>query len=581
MWHRGAGGFPVRKFSHIRVSGATALLIYLAVAAAYLVPRISPDPFHRHIGALFTDPQIFIWSFAWWPHAIGSGIDPFYTHAIWAPDGINLAWTTSVPGLALPLAPITLTLGPVFAYNVACILMPALAAWTAFLLCRYLTHRVLPSLAGGYLFGFSSYVMSAELSHVHTAAVFLLPIVALLVFRFVDGTLSRKGFVAALGGVLAWQATLSTEIVFMLTLGLLVSLSAAAVLVADMRDHLRRLMLPLAGAYACAVIVISPLAYYIATSPQKTPNPGASTFSGDLLNFVVPTRASLGGWWSSGLARHFPANDIERGAYLGVPTLIILCWFSLANRHKVAARLLLALFSAAVIATLGSWLTVDGHRVGWLPWRLVAGRALFENVMPVRFSAYCALIAAVVVAMWAASSRHPVWLRTILTAVAILAVAPNLSWGAWARTPDVPALFTSGAYRECIARNANVIVFPVGPRGDSMIWQAVSGFWFRMAGGYISPTVPPSFTRPFGIQHVTTTDNPQEVTAQAVLELARLKSATTVIVDSRVAGTWRSILRPLGWPQQAAGTLIYRLSGAASSARLRLSCDLYLRSHRE
>ena len=28
---------------------------------------------------------------------------PFYTHAIWAPDGINLAWTTSVPGLALAL----------------------------------------------------------------------------------------------------------------------------------------------------------------------------------------------------------------------------------------------------------------------------------------------------------------------------------------------------------------------------------------------------------------------------------------------------------------------------------------------
>ena len=56
----------------------------------------------------------------------------------------------------------------------------------------------------------------------------------------------------------------------------------------------------------------------------------AVAFNGDILNFVVPTRASLGGWWSGRLARHFPGNDIERGAYLGVPTLVILGWFWIA-----------------------------------------------------------------------------------------------------------------------------------------------------------------------------------------------------------------------------------------------------------
>ena len=548
-----------------RVSGAAAFLIYLGLAAAYLVPPIASDPFHRHIGGLFTDPQILIWAFAWWPHAIAHGLNPFYTHAIWAPDGINLAWTTSMPGLALPFTPVTLAFGPLFAYNVACILMPALSAWTAFLLCRYLTSETLPALVGGYLFGFSSYLLSAELSHIHTAAVFLLPVVALLVVRFLRDDIRTWIFVLALAAALAWQATLSTEILFLLTLGLLVSLVAAAVFVRDTRTQLRRLLVPLGAAYALAAVAVSPLVYFVVTSSQQTPNPDAAAFSGDLLNFVVPTRASLGGWWSAGISAHFPANDIERGAYLGLPLLVILAWYWLANRRQPAARLLFVLFVAAVVATLGSWLTVDGDRLFKLPWTLVADRRLFENVMPVRFSVFCALLGAVVAALWLASTRRR-WTRIVLAAAALVAVAPNLSWGAWSRRPDVPALFTTGAYRDCIPRDANVIVFPVGPRGDSMIWQADSHFWFRMAGGYITPTVPPSFTHPAGIQHLTTADRPSEVTPAAVRELARLKSASTVVLDARAARTWLPILRPLGPPQRAEGAFVYHLSGGADPA---------------
>ncbi len=42
------------------------------------------------------------------------------------------------------------------AYDVAAILLLALAAWTAYLLCLHVTWRRRPSLVGGYLFGFSS-----------------------------------------------------------------------------------------------------------------------------------------------------------------------------------------------------------------------------------------------------------------------------------------------------------------------------------------------------------------------------------------------------------------------------------------
>ena len=48
----------------------------------------------RYVGYGY-DPQIFIWAFAWWPHAILHGENPFVTHAVWAPVGLNLTWTTT------------------------------------------------------------------------------------------------------------------------------------------------------------------------------------------------------------------------------------------------------------------------------------------------------------------------------------------------------------------------------------------------------------------------------------------------------------------------------------------------------
>ncbi len=139
---------------------AAPLALYLVISASYFGLPVAAHPGRTIIGT-GADPEIFIWMFAWWPHALAHGLDPFRTNEIWTPDTYNLAWTTSVPGLAALFAPVTLLAGPVASYNLAAVLMPALAAWTAYLLCRYLTGRTWLSLAGGYLFGFSSYMQNA------------------------------------------------------------------------------------------------------------------------------------------------------------------------------------------------------------------------------------------------------------------------------------------------------------------------------------------------------------------------------------------------------------------------------------
>ena len=125
-------------------------------------------------------------------------------------------WLTAADMVALLFSPLTLTAGPIVSYNVAAILMPALAAWTAFVLCRRLTHAIWPSLVGGYLFGFSSYVLAqGGGGHLQLSSVFLLPLVAL-----VDRLLER-------GVVLTGGATISVAGVDLIELRLNLILAAA------------------------------------------------------------------------------------------------------------------------------------------------------------------------------------------------------------------------------------------------------------------------------------------------------------------------------------------------------------------
>ncbi len=189
---------------------------------------------------------------------------------------------------------------------------------TAFLLCRYLTHSTWAAVVGGYLFGFSSYMLGGELSHVHTVAVFLVPVAVLLVLRFLDGELSARRLALGLGVVLAAQLWLSTEIVFTATLALLGALLLAAVLLPARRRRLRLLLAPLAGAYAFAAVLAAPLLYYAFTGRSSHPTQQSSLFVADALNFVVPTPASLGGWWTEGARAAVPSPTTSSAARTSV-----------------------------------------------------------------------------------------------------------------------------------------------------------------------------------------------------------------------------------------------------------------------
>ncbi len=225
----------------LKAERGVALGIYLALSFLYFGLPVASHFGRDWIGS-GTDPQIFVWSLAWWPHAVLHWQNPVVTHAVWPPVGLDLTWVSSIPALAAVFAPVTLTAGPVAAYNAASILVPALGAWTAFLLCRHVTRSYWPSLAGGYLFGFSSYELGHLQGHLHMSSVFLVPLAGLLVIRYVEGSLDDRGLVLRLGPLLAVQFLLSTELLLTLTLALLVAWVAAVGLVSASRRRLAALV---------------------------------------------------------------------------------------------------------------------------------------------------------------------------------------------------------------------------------------------------------------------------------------------------------------------------------------------------
>ncbi|HVC87935.1 MAG TPA: hypothetical protein VNC40_10990 [Gaiellaceae bacterium] len=549
-------GRPARSSAGGRLDAVPILALAVYSVAAFLMfgLRVVLAPRLSYVGT-GVDPQIFIWSFAWWPHAVLHGLNPFITHAIWAPDGLNLAWTTSVPGLALLFTPVTLLAGPVTAFNVAAVLMPAAAAWTGFLLCRHLTGSTWPSLAGGYLFGFSSYMLGQQEGHLHLTSVFLIPLVALSIVRFLQGTIARRQLSLRLGLLFALQISFSTEVFFTLTLAIATGVIIAFVTSPNARQGLRALLKPLVAAYVLALMAAGPLVYYAISGFNGRSINEPRHFAADLLNLVVPTKLLLATLPERAVVAHFLGNDSERGAYLGLPVLIAVGMYARLRRSTASGRFLLLCLAVGVLAELGASLRVDGRRLVPLPLSLVDRLPLFDNVLPVRLSLYVSLVAAVIVAILAAASRSR-WVRIALPLLAVITFLPNPGSRAWITEPGNPRFIADQIFRVCLPRGANTIVFPPGARGDSMLWQAESGFWFRMAGGYLSPVIPAAFRR-FRSAHGALASTS---TTHDILALARAKDAPTVIVDARHAAPWQTVIP--GPPLEVAGVLIFRLPGS-------------------
>jgi hypothetical protein len=472
------------------------LLLYSALSFIVFGRNLIGHFFDRFVGMGF-DAQLFMFFFEWWRHALANHLNPFNLTAVWYPPGYNLAWTTCVPLAAWAMMPIEATLGPIAAYNVAIMLCPALSAWTAFLLCRYITRSYWPSLLGGYIFGFSSYMLCHSLGHLDLTMVFLFPLAAYLVMRWLADELTDVKFVALFTLLLLGQFLSALETLAAMTLAGATFLSLLWLWSEQNRNFRARILklIPLVGvSFAILAVVMSPYLYYFFRQGSFLMAAGWTyTVAARPVSLFVPISTNIFGAWNSRTHIVADVSLWEAGEYVGIPLFFLMWNFARTRWSEPAVKALIVFFALACVATFGPYLMIGSRRVLPLPWLVVAHLPLVHMILPGRLSVYMFLDLAIVAAMWLSSPAHSFRLRTSAATAIIISLLPNPSASYWTRTANVPPFFRDGIFRKYLSPDETVLILPFGNLADSGLWQAETKMYFRMAGGYVNPTIPPSF----------------------------------------------------------------------------------------
>jgi hypothetical protein len=257
-------GQPSSGLSALDSRSLIALAIYLAVSILFFGRSVIINPSGRYIG-VGPDPSLMMWNLVWWPHALAQGLNPIMTGAIWAPAGYNLAWSSSIAPASVLAAPFTLKFGPIATYNLLCVLSLPLDAFCAFLVCRYISNSYSASLLGGYIFGFSPFLLGQLFAgHLHMTLVFLVPVILYLVLRRIDDGVSRRNFVLALALAIAVQFLMAPEIFASLTVfGALALLLAWGLSSRARAERILQVLISVICGYAIALVLVGPYLYYL------------------------------------------------------------------------------------------------------------------------------------------------------------------------------------------------------------------------------------------------------------------------------------------------------------------------------
>jgi hypothetical protein len=158
----------------------------MALAVTY------PMPLHLGERVIANEPgqvdaYLGIWNVWWTARALTTGQSPFVTPLLFHPQGLDLFWQTISVPQGLVALPVTLSLGPLPAYNLLILLSFVLGGYFAFLLARYVLgaggdsrSRELAAIVGGAVYAFAPFHMQKVLdAQLEVASVQWLPLWAL------------------------------------------------------------------------------------------------------------------------------------------------------------------------------------------------------------------------------------------------------------------------------------------------------------------------------------------------------------------------------------------------------------------
>jgi hypothetical protein len=488
---------------------------YTALAVA-LFHSTWQQPFSRAVGD-GGDTFQNVWWLAWTAHAITQGSNPLFTNYMLYPDGANLLWNTSYPLMGALLAPVTIALGPVFAFNVMTTLAIGVSAWTAFLLFRRVASSNLGAALGGLVYGFSPFMVAQSLGHPQVTLAFIPPLILIVLHELVVANRRQVLLGVAMGLLAATQLLIGEEILAMTGIVLLLLVVIAASMQPDVARekaiHVGKGVLT--AACVCGAVVVVPLAFQF-FGPQRLSHPvhGTNLYVSDSLSFFLPTAIQqLAPEGAINLTQKFSGNLSEWDSYLGLPLIVLTLFVSVrywryayikvttlgaivvsvwsmgVGLHFLGQSTRIPVFTLALLF-VPLWRSVSVSALlaatflGWLAmWQL----PVLNNILSVRLMVLAYLLIGGVVAMFVAAvqvqSRR---LRIIAMLAIVLALSPLVPTFRFPTTSvRVPVFFTTRDV-SAVPDGSVAVVLPIATPGQQapLLWQAASGMRFRQPGGY-------------------------------------------------------------------------------------------------
>lgn len=470
-------------------------LLSFVVLAFWVTSRLWRNPTHG-LADNEMDQAQFEWMLAHGGRVVSELAYPFVSYQMNVPDGVNMMANTSVLAISIPLAPVTLLLGPHVAFNVFLTgaLIATAVSWYLLLSRCLVTSRV-AAWVGAVFCAFAPSMISHANGHPNIVSQFVIPLIIWRTLRLREsGRWLRNGLI--LGLLIVWQAFINLEILFMAAIGLGIFVAVAAILRADYRRYVRSYAAGLAVAGGFALCVLAYPLYVQFFGPQAyhgLPD-HIRRYGADLGSFVAFSGESIAGTRQA--AKALAQNPTEENAFFGWPLAILVVALVLWLRREVAVIGLAVAGVIFSVLSLGPEITFNGRDTG-IPslWRLVVELPLLNSVVPTRWALAITPIVGLLLAFGCEQAsrlarQHPSAVGQIrfatatVLAMALIPIAPTTL--PTRRLTPTPDFITSGAWRHYVDQGQSVVPLPLpaGTYPDPIRWSAETGQDMPIPHGY-------------------------------------------------------------------------------------------------
>jgi len=465
-----------------------AALAFLALAV-WTSSGLFLNPFDR-VSAHNPNDQIwFQWLLEHGAYTVRHLTNPLFSDRQNYPFGVNLMANTSVLGISLPLAPVTMVFGSAISYWVFLIGGLAGTAYACYyVFSRYVVRSRVAAWLGGAAIGFAPGIIHHANGQPNFSTHFLVPFLVLVAVRLGrPGHTVRDGLILA--GLIVWQFFINQEIL------LITAVAAAVITVVRIRDVWRGWPRILGSLGITAVVAGALLAY-----PMWFQFKGPQSYRGlpfefhswgeDLAAYVTFSRDTLAGDAYVEKA----IGGTEQNTWFGWPlVLVVIVAAVLLWRRSRIAKVATITGIVFVIAGIGPEVVVGGKGRGVPgPWSLISSGhvPVLELLQPTRLTLVVVGVVGLLVALaWdalreAKVPRH----RAIGTFAIVMALIPITPWIMPTMVaPKVPDFITDDYWRAYTPPGYTVLPIPVPNNADG-IWtlrySAAGRQEFQIPHGY-------------------------------------------------------------------------------------------------